>query len=538
MASTDHSRRNSLRTSSSASALVALAFGLLTLSLGRDAVLAKGLVNWDGLYAVSAAYTVIHAQERPSLSMIGFAYPPLATLLLTPVAWLAPAWCIAGVAQVLLGATAIFVAVWWLLAWMTRLGLPFWASVLFVTAVFLHPLVLSLYAGGSPTAVFFTLMLIGLGALSNWALRLTLRDLITASLFLGLAALCDTIGMLVVAAATVVVAVRAALAGRLVSDGTACGEGRVPLSRWAWAEGNALLFAMLSGYMLLLWVIASWAIIGDPWASWRHWVQQSGRYLGHLSLLSWLTLGCGGWIGAVVLSLFVRREDLRAAAWAVLATGVIAFLFLLRWTPEHWEVTWDWGMSSGPVLAAKAAAVVLLAIAFAEAVGRAGVWWCENPARLVGLALLILVAGLSVLRGLAGGWPAKPAELLQGRIGLSGSTTDARAAVPVVQRVVASAGPKARVYVTAGDAPAFAVGLFVGLPWRITDLPGEAGVRAGDFHVILDRGKLIPEDNCHPLETAWRQVRPVYQRHEAGFAIYAFASLGATEGDARVPGEE
>ncbi|MCD6352385.1 MAG: hypothetical protein J7M26_09725, partial [Armatimonadetes bacterium] len=159
-------------------ALGALVFAGVAFVLGYVAWSRHSFVNWDGLAAVTSAYTVVHAPPRPSLSLIGFANPPLAALLLLPLAALTPTLCTAGAAQILLGAACMFVAVWWFLSWLSRLGVSLPVAFVFAALVFFHPLVLSLYAGGSPVALFFTLLLLGLGALANWASSLQLRDLI------------------------------------------------------------------------------------------------------------------------------------------------------------------------------------------------------------------------------------------------------------------------------------------------------------------------------------------------------------------------
>jgi len=57
MASSDLSLPTRPRSGGTASALVALAFAVLALLLGRGALLLHGLVNWDGLAAVSAAFS-------------------------------------------------------------------------------------------------------------------------------------------------------------------------------------------------------------------------------------------------------------------------------------------------------------------------------------------------------------------------------------------------------------------------------------------------------------------------------------------------
>ncbi len=401
---------------------------------------------------------------------------------------------------------------------MARLGLPLWVSVLFGLAVFLHPLVLSLYAGGSPAAVFFTLALIGLGSLANWASRLLLRDLITASVFLGLAALCDHLGVLLVTAAVLVVALRAAFSP-LPADAPSAP------SPWARAEGAAVLFALIPGYLLFLWIGASWAIIGDPWQSWRYWVATSALYLGHRELFTWLGLGCGAWGAAVLFALLARRPALRPAALAVLAVAVLTFVLTLLWTPARAGGPWDWGVAAAPILAAKAAAVVILGLACAELLATGRSWWTAAPLRLVAVGLLLAGALLSVSRGLAGGWPAKPAEFLQSRIGVAGRVTGARKAVHLATRLLASMPPDARIGVYTGDIPGFAVGLLAGLPWRIGDVGAAPEPRPGDLHLLLVPGP--PSDTVppYPLASHFEDVRPVFVRHEGDFLLFRFQPL-------------
>lgn len=497
---------------------VATALAAVSFCLGLRALTRHQLVNWDGLYATTAAYTVIHASGRPSLSLIGYSHPPLCSLLLVPLAAIAPSWFTGALAQVILGAATMFLGAWWLVGWMCRLGLPGWIGALLALATFLHPLVISLYAGGSPAAVFMTLQLVGMAYLIDWARRLRLRDLIGSSLCLGLAALADHFGLLVLAGAVAAVTVRAAVAVRLPQNqARPAAPAQPPSSALPRAEGTALFFLLLPAYLIGLWLLASWAIMGDPWLSLRHWAE-SATGVAPTELLFAATLACGGWLGALVLALAIGRAQARMSTWVVAASiAVAAALLLAGGGRSSVGASWDWAALAPAALAVKTGAIVLLALVLADAVRHGWRWLQASAWRLLGIGALLAGAWLSVSAGLGGGWPAKPAELMSGRIGVAGDLGPAREAAQLVQSILATQPQHIRVGVWLGEPTEFAVGLLAGSPWRVTS--AAAPVRAGDYHVVLATPGSGDE---YPLQTAWHHVRPVFVRREGRFAVYRF----------------
>ncbi|MCD6351234.1 MAG: hypothetical protein J7M26_03845 [Armatimonadetes bacterium] len=189
---------------------------------------------------------------------------------------------------------------------------------------------------------------------------------------------------------------------------------------------------------------------------------------------------------------------------------------------DSW-VMWDWGLTAAASLAAKAVAVVLLALVCAElARGLPKGTILLQAGRVVGLLLLLGGAAYSAGTGWAGGWPAKPTELLAGRIGVAGSLERAREAVPLVRRLLPEVGSGNRIGVMPDG---FAVGLLAGAPWRIGDI-GSSPTKPGDLHVFRYSG---PPGKTpvfsYPLECGFVGVKPVFVAKEGDFLIYRFEAL-------------
>ncbi len=484
---------------------------------------ARHRVNWDGLAACASAYRVLYSGERPSLSEIGFAKPPLTALLMTPLGWIDADFLQSGAAAMLMGIASLMVAVMWAVSFLRRLGLAEWMAALLAIVFFTHPLVMSLYVGGSPSAHYFTLTLIGLGALAMWMAEMKLRDLIAASVGLGLAGLCDHLGLIVAAAATVAVAVRMATAGE---GGEPSAPGRrKDGKRQRAAEGAALLFGIVPAYFYGLWVLAGWAIVGTPFESWQDWVQASAADLPSFYLAWHITLACGVWLGVAILGTAVRAEGLRPAARHILAVTlgtvlvvVVGGLSVGGRIVGH-RYTWA---TAGPVaLLVEAGVLVTAGLVFAEV--RRGGWWSESRVwRTLGIAALVVMGLWSAGSGLRGAWPAGYADLFAGRIGVAGDYREAEHLAALTGWLKSARPAPPAVYMMVRP-PAFAVGLATGDTKRVLRLEPFSEPPPGSYQVVqwykeLDVPKLWRSTPGYQFRT----VRPVFVMWWGDYAVYRY----------------
>lgn len=476
----------------------AVAIGLAGLWIGHQA-LALHRVNWDGLAAEASAYRVLNHGARPSLSEIGFARPPLVALMMTAVGWADDSLLRSGEAGMLLGIASLVIAAAWAISFMLRLGLADWLAALVAILFFGNPLVLSLYVGGSPSAHYFTLTVIGLGALAMWMAEMKLRDLLAASVALGLAGLCDHLGLIVAAAATVAVAVRKATAE---DGGEPLAPGRKG-GRCSAAQGAALLFAMVPAYFYGLWVLAAWAIVGKPFESWHEWFQGTLLHLVHPDAAVWVTIACGGWLGAILLALAVRTKELRpaavatvgiAAAAALLPTAGLALLLNLgRSGPGPGP---DWASVASLALMVKAAVLVTLVVVLAEV--RRGGWLTGGGVvlRVVGVVVFGIMVAVAVDKGLGGRWPANFGDLAAGNVGVTGDYGQAQQVAPLISWLL-EAKHATEVRFDSTRTPAFAVALAAGDMKRVGRVRDELP-RAGMYQVFWQ-----PQSRPRPAHERW-----------------------------------
>ncbi|MGC9316645.1 MAG: hypothetical protein ACP5KN_01245 [Armatimonadota bacterium] len=222
---------------------------LLTLGIGLHGRLAEQRVNWDGLAAVAHANDVFRAERGANLAMIGFVQPPLPALLQLPVVLLVPALASSGIAANLLGALAAGAAAALLLGICAETGLRrAWRWPL-VALFALHPMVLGPAACGAPMALLTALLLGAAWALLRWSQSEGLRELITASVLLAAALITRYEAIFIVAGALIYLAWRTLRGG----------------GSWSKLEGTLITFGLPIAYVAGVWVIANWAIMGDPW---------------------------------------------------------------------------------------------------------------------------------------------------------------------------------------------------------------------------------------------------------------------------------
>lgn len=290
---------------------------LLTLGIGLRGRLAEQRVNWDGLAAVAHANDVFRAERGANLAMIGFVQPPLPALLQLPVVLLVPSLATGGMAANLLGAVVAGVAAALLLGMCVEVGLPAAWRWPLVALFALHPMILGPAACGAPMALLTALLLGAAWALLRWSQAEGLRELITASVLLAAALITRYEAVFIVAGALIYLAWR-----------TLRGDGS-----WSKLEGTLITFGLPIAYVAGVWVIANWAIMGDPWHFLRETFASRGRADAAEMLSLSLRLTMVWFFPALALvynqmrGVGRRPAAARPVAWLVLAAVVAPALF-------------------------------------------------------------------------------------------------------------------------------------------------------------------------------------------------------------------
>ncbi|MFW6156598.1 MAG: hypothetical protein ACOC7J_04705 [Armatimonadota bacterium] len=421
----------------------------LTLAVGLRGRLMDEQVNWDGLAAVAHAYDVFNAQPNANLAMIGFVQPPLPVLLQLPVVLVVPALATSGIAANLLGALCAGASAALLLALAADFGLSRgWRWPL--TAVFaLHPFVLGPAACGAPLALLTALLLGASWAILRWERTESLRDLIAMSLLLS--------GALITRyeAVFIVVGVMIYLGWRTWQR-----EGS-----WDRLEGTMITFALPIAYVAGIWVIANWAIMGDPWHFARETfdLTQAAGAEGMATLLLGLALVAFFPVLALVYHQMKgtgrHPAAARPVAWVVVAAMIAPVVFPSLFAGLGEDGPWaDLLTPLGMILAGGFA---MLAVVVGDLIhGR------RQHGPMAG-TFLIVVGSLLVAGWLwtsDGALPVSPEQAYLGRGPLADSAADEIEAARMLCEMVL---PEDRRHLVAGW-PGFAVALFGGRTGEVT----------------------------------------------------------------------
>ncbi|MGI5819006.1 MAG: hypothetical protein ACOX9R_13010 [Armatimonadota bacterium] len=413
----------------------------LTLGVGLRGRLTEAQVNWDGLAAVAHAYDVFHAEPNANLAMIGFVQPPLPALLQLPVVLLIPSLATSGIAANLLGALCAAASAALLLALAADCGLSRpWRWPL-VALFALHPFVLGPAACGAPMALLTTLLIGAAWALLRWGRTGSLRDLIVASLLLS--------GALITRyeAAFIVLGALIYLGWRTWRDHRS----------WDRLEGTMITFTLPIAYVAGIWIIANWAIMGDPWYFARETfdLSLSATAEGMMTLLLGLALAAFFPVLALVYHQMRGAGRYEAAArpvaWLVLTAMLapVAFPFLFAGLSGDSP----WADLLTPLAMILAGGFAMLAAVAGDLIhGR------RRHGPMAGTAL-IAVGSMAVavwLWSAEGALPVTPSQAYLGRGPLADSATDELAAA---DRLRAMDLPEGRRHLVAGW-PGFAVALF------------------------------------------------------------------------------
>lgn len=455
--------------------LFLLVSGLVYHAGSRSA--AAGSVNWDGLSAVAHALDLWYRAPEPRLTEIGFVQPPLPAALASAVVVPRPASPSTLLLPARLGAVFLGLAALCFFLLLRRWGLPRPLGYPLTAAFVLHPVALSLAAGGAPAALLLLLFVGILWGLDEWAATGSLRALLVASLLLGAALLVRyevAVWVLLIAALVWIVAQRA--------------------GGYSQAEGAVLAFLLPLVYLAAGWVVACWLIQGDPWYFWRHTFNQTPptgagplfRAAFGLSLFS-----CPLLVGGLAY-VFSSRHRLRHAqgsltlllAGPLLAAGAAPLLGRLSGDA--------WSQLTVLVIVALAGGYLLFARSLAQALA----------ARRFGAAevggLLLAGLGIWVVLGLTNsgvGLPARTVSALSGRLAFTG---DCRGEGQAAALLAGERREGERVVVAGW--PGFAVAALEGSLEAITCLPSATppATPVPPFEVLLVR-----ENKPGVLQAAW-----------------------------------
>jgi MFS family permease len=224
------------------------------------------------------------------------------------------------VAANLLGAASAAAAATLLLALAADCGLTRRWRWGLVALFALHPMVLGPAACGAPMALL-TALLLGAGwALLRWSRTEGLRDLIAASLLLSGALITRYEAVFIVAGAIIYLGWR-----------TWRQEGS-----WDKFEGTMITFGLPIAYVAGIWIIANWAIMGDPWYFVRQTFAAPGpQQFATPEAMATVLLGLGLVAFFPVLALLYHQmrgtgrhpAPARPVAWVVLTAMVVPVVF-------------------------------------------------------------------------------------------------------------------------------------------------------------------------------------------------------------------
>jgi hypothetical protein len=216
-------------------------------------VVDKHVVGFETLDRLNRALMVWH-NDPAKLSAIGFDYPPLATLLITPLAiFRGPVTSMAVVPV----ASAIFAAIT-MVAFNTMMRRALIAAPLrlaLLLALGANPLVLLYASTGTRHFVWIAFVITGLGALFAWYITADVRFVMLGGIAYSVAALSGYTSLTFFVLSAIMVG---AILARLGADGTE-------------VEGTVVGFAAPTVYVIALWTVFNLVLLLRPFA----WITRS-----------------------------------------------------------------------------------------------------------------------------------------------------------------------------------------------------------------------------------------------------------------------
>lgn len=256
------------------------AFFLVAWTLfGHWLVVGKHVVGFETLDRLNRALMVWH-NDPPKLSALGFDYPPLATLLVTPLTLFSD---LARNLAIVPLTSAVFAAFTMVVlnTMMRRAGVLAPLRLCLLVALGANPLVALYAAGGGRQFVWLCFVVAALGALVAWYVTADIRFVMIAGLSFSVAALAGYSSLLWFVVGAVMVG---AILARLGADGTEI-------------EGTTVGFASPTVYVIALWTAFNLLLLGNPFA----WITDSSDALGGAGAEQFSLVGLAQWTGALVL---------------------------------------------------------------------------------------------------------------------------------------------------------------------------------------------------------------------------------------------
>ncbi|UDY37917.1 hypothetical protein [Dermatobacter hominis] len=246
---------------------------LVFLAAGAVVALASRAVPGDATSRVVAAQSVLFGRD-PHPEAIGFVWGPFPTLFEVPVVWLRdwwPGFAGSGMAAVVVSAAFMGATLAQIVGWGQdcRATRPSRWAVAVATAA--SPLVLLYGANGMSEACWLFFLVVAARQLARWLDDDGLVPLSLCGLALALAYLTryETVAAVIAVAVVVVVASLRRSAGHAVG-GAPASTDRDPLELWEERRGRAVLdvavVVLPAATAFGFWALASWAVIGEPFA--------------------------------------------------------------------------------------------------------------------------------------------------------------------------------------------------------------------------------------------------------------------------------
>lgn len=235
------------------SALVFLFFTVAYSWFGYWVVVDMHVVGFEALDRLNRALMVWH-NDPAKLSAIGFDYPPLATLLITPLAIFRG--FVTSMAAVPV-ASAIFAAIT-MVAFNTMMRRALVAGPLryaLLLALGANPLVLLYATTGTRHFVWIAFLITALGSLFAWYVTADVRFIMLAGIAYSVAALAGYSSLTYFVLSAIMIG---AILARLGADGTE-------------VEGTVVGFSAPTVYVVALWTVFNLVLLLDPFA----WITRS-----------------------------------------------------------------------------------------------------------------------------------------------------------------------------------------------------------------------------------------------------------------------
>jgi hypothetical protein len=235
------------------SALVFLLFTVAYTIFGHWLVVEKHVVGFETLDRLNRALMVWH-NDPAKLSAIGFDYPPLATILIAPLAIVRSFVTSMAVVPV---ASAIFAAIT-MVGFNTMMRRALVAGPLryaLLLALGANPLVLLYATTGTRHFVWIAFVITALGSLFAWYITADVRFVMLAGIAYAVAALCGYSSLTYFVLSAVMIG---AILARLGADGTE-------------VEGTVVGFAAPTVYVVALWTVFNLILLLSPFS----WITRS-----------------------------------------------------------------------------------------------------------------------------------------------------------------------------------------------------------------------------------------------------------------------